>query len=966
MLLPAAIALQNSQLYNSSFYGVGYPFGRRVATFPFMLPLPANLAVATPSGAPSGPSDVTLKPQQKPGKGGNEAYVTLLASKDFRGVSELEKQLQNWPQQDPRDHFDDSQEGKQLQGTTQTYPWGQVLTYNYDTRQPVPPPDQQTADIAAGGMELWVRFDSVPNPVQILDIREQDYTNRITLRVENGELILTVADSTIGTPQDPIDNGAAEIRQPFTPVQDTWYHFGAYWKGTRYAELALLVDGFAHAQQKFNHVNPEGHKVMSKLTSAMTANATSFSLQDDSWLPGYNTPLLIGNEIVLYDKSSGTMIRGGRGTQAAPHPSGAAVSIWGYSSKVRSGQVTVDFGVVQVPVAYDRISRGGGTLQYNIGLNPQAGVAGDKQDPVTMQWEVTAAQNQIGVITGNIMDFPDQGYITINQEVIFYTARSVGGMGGMPPGTAKFTGCQRGQQGTAAAVHRSGSQVRMWSLPVTNYTNYPSPTIVQIGDEWFGPVWKDPVKPNFWISTINAGAPLPLHRGNAVFGSFPGAHNTGDKVIPTFLAKESDPQAPQNRLNMGRNDWVTIVDSQNMKEQQQVRNAGPPPQPPQGQPPIWPGNYAIQGGGQIAAFQDNVTRDYVADLLYTRVLKFPSGELLGLQWLTMANPTWTVGALSGTIDEVKCYASRKFFVQEAAPLGTTDQSVAVNQAAWMGGKGGLLKIGDEYIGYQAAAAQMVTGLKRGWLGSTAEVHDLGESIFSLYYLPVSTLLNDVTTTDANLALAQAMAGHPNRYTKGYVLVDNEMIGFEWNGGNGLNLGMPFRMDGTTGLYRGMFGTTATSHTATTSLVYGMPWRYHDTYKPQEFDNTMCYYQWSTKMDLANWRTLTWTQEMTPADPNVVVHCLVRVDGKGEFFDRPAMSDNVLLMEFLSPGGNKINRVGHLNDAGQLDVRFYVEYKPGSFDATQPWNTMSWKRTPKIKQIQIEYDRPLQTLYHEDR
>jgi hypothetical protein len=193
-----------------------------------------------------------------------------------------------------------------------------------------------------------------------------------------------------------------------------------------------------------------------------------------------------------------------------------------------------------------------------------------------------------------------------------------------------------------------------------------------------------------------------------------------------------------------------------------------------------------------------------------------------------------------------------------------------------------------------------------------------------------------------------------------------MIGFEWNGGNGLNLGMPFQMDGSTGLYRGRFGTTATNHSAQSSLVYGMPWRYYDTYLPLQFDSTMCYYQWSTKMDLANWRTLSWVQEVTPADPNVVVHCLVRMDGKGEFYDRPAMSDQVLLMEFVNAGNNRINRVGHLNDAGQLDVRFYVEYKPGSFDAAQPWNSMSWKRTPKIKQIQVDYDRPLQTLYHEDR
>ena len=957
MLMPIAVAFRDAK------FAGGYPFGGRVVTFPNMIPL--NFPVTSSSGAPTGPSDVVLKPQQKPGPTGNEAYVQPVAARDTRGQSNLERQLQGWQNQDPRDHFDDAQEGKRLQNSAHTYPWGQVFTFNYDAQNP-PPADQQTADVACGGIEAWIRFDAIANPLTIFDLREQDYTNRVTLRVENGELIFTVCDSTIGTPQDTIDNGAAEVRQPFTPVAATWYHFGAYWKGTRFAHLAMLVDGSAHPQQKFNHVNPEGNKVMTRLSSALTPTATSISLQDDSWVPGYMTPLLIGDEIVLYDKAAGTLLRGARGTTAVQHPSGAAVSIWGYSSKVRAGQVTTDFGQVQIQIPYDRIPRGGATLQYNFGLQPQAQVAGDKQDPMTMMWFVDAAQNQIGVITANIMDFPDQGYLTIGQEVVFYTGRSTGGLGGIPPGTAKFTGCVRGQHGTTAAIHNSNAQVRLWSIAVTNFTNYPSPTIVQVGDEWFGPVWKDPTKPNFWISTVNAGAPLPLRRGNPVFASIPGAHSAGDRVIPTFLAREADPQQPGNRLNLGRNDWVTVVDAQNNKEQQRVRNAGPPPPPPQGQPPIWGGNYNIQGGGQIAAFENDVTRDYVADQLFTRVLKFPSGELLGLQWLSQASPNFSIGALSGTLDEVKCFADRKRHLLGMQQLGTTDTSMAINQGGGMGQRGGLLKIGDEYVGYATAQGTSVGGLKRGWLNSTAEVHAQGDAIFSMPWIPVSSLLGDMTATDANIPLAQALSGIPRRNTKGCLLVDSEVMFFEWNGGNGLNLGMPVRWDGTTGLYRGMFGTQPATHSANTSLVYGMPYRYTDTYKAQEFDSTMSYFQWSTKMELANWRTMSWVQEVPLQDPNLVVHCLVRVDGKGEFFDRPAMNDNVQLLEFLTAGNAKINRTGYQNEAGQLDVRFYVEYKSGSFDAVQPWNTMSWKRALKIKELRVEYDRPLQTLYHEDR
>jgi hypothetical protein len=62
----------------------------------------------------------------------------------------------------------------------------------------------------------------------------------------------------------------------------------------------------------------------------------------------------------------------------------------------------------------------------------------------------------------------------------------------------------------------------------------------------------------------------------------------------------------------------------------------------------------------------------------------------------------------------------------------------------------------------------------------------------------------------------------------------------------------------------------------------------------------------------------------------------------------------------------VNRTSYLQNAGQLDIRFYVEYKPGSFNPQSPRTAESWKRCPKIKMIQVTYDRPSQTLHHEDR
>jgi hypothetical protein len=385
----------------------------------------------------------------------------------------------------------------------------------------------------------------------------------------------------------------------------------------------------------------------------------------------------------------------------------------------------------------------------------------------------------------------------------------------------------------------------------------------------------------------------------------------------------------------------------------------------------WPASF------QIAAFRDHVQRDYVYDDWHVRILKFPSGELLSLNWLFAADPQFSIGPFGGTIDELKAYASPKQDLELAVELPAQGgNTLQVRLAGGLGNwpNGGLLKIGDEYVGYGQYQNLVCSQLKRSWLGSNSagEVHDAGDKIFFLYWCPVGSLASDLEPTTRFIPLNGRMSGPPRRtrtgpgYTTGYALIDDEIVLFEDNGG-GTTLDVLPRWDGTSGLYRGMYGTRPAAHTAGQSLVYGIPWRYWDTYKAREFDNTMSYFQWSTKMDLSNWRSVSWTQELPSGDSNLVVHALVRVDAKGEFWDPPGNSANTILYEFANGGArSSINRVGYQNDPGQLDVRFYWEYRQGSFDPAAPWNSPSWKRTPKIKELRVEYDRPLQILHHEDR
>lgn len=947
----------------------GYPYGNLMVSYPHP---PAIMA------------DTALKSQQKPGPGGNEAYVTVIPSADYRGEvldGRYEQELQGWTEQNSfhnRFHYPNEQDGKKESGP-ETFPWNQFFALNHTSEDDQLEPAQQRPDTGSGGFEIWTKFDSSPGDATIFDIQEANTTNRVSLQLQGGALVLTAADATIPNTADPngrFANGVAEIRWPnFKISADTWTHFSAHWKSNRYADLALLVDGFSDPQAKFmHHTQPGGQELMTTLSSAMTPASTTVTLKNTGIIPPEPSPLLIGEEVVVYDQSSGNCVRGARHTNALDHQAQTTVSIFGYSSKIKNGVVTAIYpgSGFSVPMTYNRIPQTSATSSYNFGANPAATVSGDKQDPlVPLQWEIDNTEVQIPAVSGAITDFPDQGYIRINNEIIFYTARSAGTVAGsMPPANAKFTGCQRAQFGTVAAKHNSGSAIVMWSVGVSNLNNFPSPTIIQIGQEWFGPVQRDPTGKNFWVGFMNGGAPVNFRRGNAVFASVQSNHSAADKVMPTFIGQDVN-NWPCQGHSMGAGDRVTLSDQANTKMSARIRRTGPYP-PKAGQPAIWPGEFTIAGATQIAALDDFASRNWVADDLHVRVLKFPSGELLSRAWLNTANPQVTIGPIGGQIDELKAFAATKGRVRLSQPSSASDTSLqlyTVGIPFWQ--NGGLFKIGDEYVGYgnwtQGPATGSATGAKRGWLNSTGEIHDRGDGIFYLPWIPVAALANDIAVEDKVLHLRQRLSGDPKLYTRGYVLVDNEMMLFLWNAGDGLTLSMPPKMDGTHGLYRGMFGTSESSHASSTSLVYGMPFRYWDTYKPREFDNSMVYFQWSTKLDLAHWYSFQWMQELPQGDKNIQVHALARVDGRGEFFDPPGMSDLVLLIDSVAQGAAvRVNRTGHLQDAGQFDVRFYFQYQPGSFDATAPRNAESWKRCPKIKQVLVEYDRPNQTLHHEDR
>lgn len=872
-----------------------------------------------------------------------QSYFQLKTSEDNRGSAQY---LNN------REHFSTTQEGT---SSANGLSWDRSFVFTPNPNPPTSNASQNQPDIAAGGMEMFVRFESIPTQAILFDIRESDHSNRLTLEIQNGELIFTAADTQVDAPATayPLDNGVARVRRPFLPELDTWYHIGAYWKGTKYGHLCLMVNGFSHPATRFEHVNDGGQRMMTRLSAPLSATQMTLSLKDASILvPGEYIPLEIGREVIEHDATTGAIVRGARGTIAADHPADAAVQVFGYTSRLRRQILRLELpgGLGTIVLPYSRIPIGGSKLLSDFGAIPSALVQGDKTNPNTGQTYVDDQQNFIRVTTPNISEWPTKGYVAIDQEVIYYDARQ----GGSP---AQLTGCLRGQMGTAPSDHDTGAPIQLFSVYVDSTVNYDSPTIIQVDDEWIGPVQRNPdaSKPNFWVGFVmtGTGSPVPVAPQRGVLFSVQKGHAVNEDVIPTFMAHDTN--TGDTRFNCEREDRVIVVSETNAKERRRVRRSSLV------QSAIFLGTVfqGAQPRDQLAAFWDNVSRDYVADTAsdgmgrYVRIMKFPSGELLGMQWIEAATPKFTIGPFSATVDELKFFASPKanFRVEEA--LDRARSQVVMNGAGGLPGGGGAVLLGDEIVGYAEIGGNTLNSCRRGYLESPAQIHDAGDRAFNLSsFLPVAALGRDIDAEAESISLSQTLSGN---ISEGYVLIDEEVVGFFWQNGNALRMSKRFSGGG---LLRGCFGTTPAEHSKN-ALAYAIPFRFWDSYKPGEFDHRMAYFQASTNIPEARWDSCRWTAEVPAADPNLRTHVLMRLDGVNEFTDPP---NGRTLFDFTDgTAKNGMNRIGFQGEPGQLDLRILFEYRPGSFHPN-----VSWMRAVRIHDISVFYERPVRVLYHEER
>ncbi|MFH1230724.1 MAG: hypothetical protein V1709_04420 [Planctomycetota bacterium] len=783
--------------------------------------------------------------------------------------------------------------------------------------------------IRAGGVEFWIKFNTPPSgTISLFDIKQEDYENRIALWYENGNLVLSVCDATV-------DRKASQIRASVILEANVWYHIGAYWKEPKYAQLALFLDGMPVGS--FGHYNDSGQIILTELTAELpaisdmdtTVTQTIISVNSTAGFPSSGS-IEIGEEIIEYNSIAAGgfvvsttwngvpplplfLFQDGRGagvSQVVYHPAGAKVTIHGYSTAF-----VPTISIVGYPdINFTDLPTGGGRLMDNLpGFAP------------TPMLNALIGPDDTTIIVNSTVNLPPQGYVQIDNEVVYYATSTA----------VSLLNCIRGALETTKIAHGSWvppappvfPSVFLYSLRVDDHTNYPDMDIIQIDDEWIGPVQKTQQDGlNFFTGIVSGGNPLDISRGY-FYG--PVKHDAGALIIPVLATAFTSQSYPGP--GTARNDVVTIIEADqttNPKEEKTIRNA-----------------FAFMGNN-LVAFTTNLSRSYSIDDI-TRLVKFPSDELP-----SYLPTTFTIGSnLDATIDEIKFLSSDKgYYVTEeilqASDAGKT--TVLFNGAIL--DTSGIVKVGDEYIGYANISGSNLMNCKRGYLGSPVSTYDKKQRATNISsFLAVSALTQDISV-DSSIIPATNTGGFSTN--GGYLLIGNDLNAAEVVGYCNSTFVMPAHSNG---IFRGMFGTNKQTHNANT-LCYGIPFRYWDLQKQNAFDNQMVYFQAAHYARGATWKRILWDETHIPSNDGLVgLRVLVRFNNQPLWNTIPTNQEDGIFEFTIPAGANNLNV-----KADQIEVMVFFRYLPGAFSSN------AWKRSPLLENIYVEYEKPVVTISQQER
>ncbi|MHC5078949.1 MAG: hypothetical protein ACYTHN_08015, partial [Planctomycetota bacterium] len=355
----------------------------------------------------------------------------------------------------------------------------------------------------------------------------------------------------------------------------------------------------------------------------------------------------------------------------------------------------------------------------------------------------------------------------------------------------------------------------------------------------------------------------------------------------------------------------------------------------------------------------------------SRLLKFPSGETAGqldgsvtvgqsaageatvgiLDEAKFGNAMRSVFRLSDKIEaddtELKLEAESTTVVVVVGKSGGQNKPVNISVASGLRDCG-VLKIGNELIGYAERDGETVGTLTRGFLGTEPAVHDNGAYVMDMGFITASALTAGISSEDNRIPL-KSVSLFPR---EGYVLLGEEMIGYSRKDYKDQTLVVPSENPDSRGLFRGAFGSRPGSHGGGDVAIL-MPYRYFDGFREEVDVPEMAYFQTSFAARGAYWDRLTWEQDV-PFEMYQAIKVYVRIDGKPSWNEVPTNKAGGIYL-FDNPTAENI--LGAQGDS--IEVRVYFQYKDDAF------LTDAWKSTPVLKNFMVRYAQPLRVLHHEE-
>jgi len=783
----------------------------------------------------------------------------------------------------------------------QYLPWNEtyegVLCPDGDPGPPQITLEKPTQEIAPGSLSFWFCPTKDRASYVLFLMGREEWQDRMILFYDRGELIFQVCDGTL-------DQKAAEIWADIPLEADIWYHIRVAWHSTSPGGLDLWVDGMPKGE--FCYRNREMRN-KSWLAQELGPNSNQVVLNDASGLDiqgvvqigdeAIEYSNIIGNTLIVRENYPGyslnEMRRGARGTSAARHPRGACVAEFGYSDALDTRIFPATELAQELPEA------GGLFSKLMVPL-------------IESSSSIKANTTHFGTRGVILIAHIDPLTSQLTKEIVRYGNTS----------SDNFLDCERGKYNTSPhSFPAYDTYIFPLSISVKNASLYEDKGFLQIDQEWIQYESKE-IDNVFilsteigdeltrrWVQDVQNGKKYATHFRPRAY-TYTSQHRYGSKVMPVFRTKIGW---------LGKYDPITLI-HENGKQRES--------------------NEVAWALGKYAALKQDVQDTYEPGR-GSRILKFPSSELPleshALAWGKAKGKT----SASFVLDEVELLQTRRVPPYRLEKiLLESSEDILLQSDQGLPDDSGIIKIGDEYIGYQAIQRRTLIHPQRE-LGKTRRgASSANIVVYPIFYIPVSSLTKPINKSASVIPLQN----YSDFAREGYLYCDQEIIGYSGKMEQGLKMPIDEQSQGT---LRGSFGTTSKFH-ETGRLVYSFPARYWD--RCIKFDDpNAAYFAASKTAPGAFWHRIVWN-ERNPNPRSIATVIRARIEGKPDWSTKPTNQPGGIF-EFTDP--NAPNLLQASGDT--LELRVYFQYK------SQAMQDGAWKTKTLLKSVFVEYLQPTRIL-----